>query len=144
MIYTLKNIKDYQKENSIILKAKLTGNNSHPNYVLCNKDGITFKLSNGDIINIPQNYKWDGSSVPRIFWWFFVPDGDFEVASLIHDYLYENKKQLKYNRKFSDTEMLVWSNEVNGTNNRSFRNFDNLLRYYVVRLFGFSIWNKRK
>lgn len=143
LIYNLENIKSYQTDESLIIKAKKMGNNNTPNYLLRNKNGLNFRLSNGDIINIPENYCWDGSSVPRIFWWFFSPDGDFEIASLIHDFLYENKKNLKYDRKFADKEMFIWSNVVNGTNKRSFRNFDNKIRYYFVRMFGSFVWNKR-
>lgn len=144
IIYNLTNIKTYQEKQSLILKAKLIGNNSTPNYVLRNEGGLNFMLSNGNIIHIPENYSWDGSSVPRLFWWIFSPDGDFEIASLIHDFLYENKKNFKYSRKFVDKEMLQWSYVLNGTEKRSYRNFDNLTRYYFVRIFGSLVWNKKR
>lgn len=144
IIFNLQNIKAYQEKQSLILKAKLIGNNSTPNYVLRNEGGLNFMLSNGNIIHIPENYSWDGSSVPRLFWWIFSPDGDFEIASLIHDFLYENKNKFNYKRSFVDKEMLIWSDVLNGTEKRSYRNFDNLTRYYFVRIFGSLVWNKKR
>lgn len=142
MIYTLQNINEHQKEGSIILKSKLVGNNKRPSYFLRNKDGIKFKLSDGNVIHIPENFDWDGSSVPRLFWWLFATDGDFEIASLIHDYLYVYQKQYNYKEKFVDKEMLKWSEVLNGTEKRSFRNFDNKVRYIAVRLFGWFVWRR--
>jgi len=69
------------------------------------------------------------------------PDGDFESASLIHDFLYITKVE---SRKFADDEMLKWSKVVSGTNNKiSLRNLDNQVRYISVRLFGWIVWNRR-
>ena len=58
---------------------------------------IYIELSNGDIITIPAGFRWDGSSTPRLFWNIVPPEGDFELGALIHDYLYENKKNFSYN-----------------------------------------------
>jgi hypothetical protein len=122
-IYTLENIRSYQVNYSIIIKQKLVDNNSKPQYQLLNANGLVFKLSNNQEITIPHGFTWDGSSVPRFLWLFFSTDGDFEIASLIHDYLYENRM---FDRKLADKEMLKLSIAVNGmTNKFSYRNFDN-------------------
>ena len=101
---------------------------------------IYVSLSNGYTILIPKGYTWDLSSVPRIFWWLLPPDGDFQIASLIHDYLYENKIGT---RKNADKEMLKWSRVLSGTGKISLRNIDNYTRYIAVRLFGWIVWNKK-
>ena len=97
-------------------------------------------LSNGDKIFIPKGFTWDLSSVPRVFWWVFAPDGDFELAYLIHDYLWKEEKE-NYTKNFTDNEMLKWAKVTNGTDAFwSFRNFDNYARYYGVRGFGWLVW----
>jgi len=136
---TLENISSLQKEYSLISKTKIRGNNSRPQYRL----DVTLKiqLSNGMNITIPEGFEWDLSSVPRLFWWVFAPDGDFELAYLIHDYLWKEQKE-NYTRKFTDNEMLKWAKVTNGTDAFwSFRNFDNYARYYGVRLLGWLVWD---
>jgi hypothetical protein len=136
---TLNTIKYLQKEYSIISKTKVRGNNSRPQYRLDVE--LDVMLSNGDKIFIPKGFTWDLSSVPRLFWWVFAPDGDFELAYLIHDYLWKEQKE-NYTRKFTDDEMLKWAKVTNGTDAFwSFRNFDNYSRYYGVRGFGWLVWN---
>lgn len=53
-----------------------------------------------DVIVIPAGFKFDGASIPRLFWRFighpFTPR--FIEASLVHDYLCKNKMD----RKMSD------------------------------------------
>ena len=92
-------------------------------------------LSNDLEITIPKGFEWDLSSVPRFLWVILPPDGDFEIAALIHDYLYVNQT---ISKQFSDNEMLMWSNKVN--TNRRFSKVDNWVRYYGVKLFGYWAW----
>lgn len=139
MIYTLNNINQFQAQYSIVKRQRVVGKNTKNDYRLL--EPLTFKLSNGDVITIPLGFQWDLSSVPRIFWWLLPPDGDFEVASMIHDHLYINKKTLGHTRSFVDKEMLIWSKYVSGTNNKySLRNIDNYTRYIFVRIFGWLVW----
>lgn len=140
MIYTLENINECQRFKSIIDRSKITGSNNVPTYYL-NKE-IKIELSNSDTITIPEGFIWDLSSVPRFLWSLLPPDGDFEVATIIHDYLY---KHLMYTRKFCDREMLIWSIKVSGTKTKiSMRNVDNYIRYYGVRIGGWYKWNKNR
>lgn len=139
MVYSIDTINEYQTEYSIVIKQKLKGGNKKPQYRLLNEDGLTFELTDKRTITIPKDFIWDGSSTPRFLWWLLGTDGDFEIASLIHDYLYENKIQ---SRKFADKEMLMWSIKVNGTTKYSVRNIDNYIRYFGVRLFGWWVWKK--
>jgi hypothetical protein len=145
---TLDNVSSFQKEYSLISKTKIRGNNSKPRYRL----DVTLKiqLSNGMNITIPEGFEWDLSTVPRFAWGFLAPDGDFELAYLIHDYLWINKEEMYelfeyydvvFDQKFTDDEMLKWAKVTNGTEKISIRNIDNLIRYYGVRFFGWLVWN---
>ena len=100
---------------------------------------ITIKLSNNEVITIDKGFEWDLSSSPRIFWSIVPPDGDFEIASLIHDYLYQKKITT---RRFADKEMYKWSKVVNSTNKWSFKNIDNWVRFVAVTLFGGFVWRR--
>ena len=141
ILYTLDTIKAYQKPLSVVLRRRVTGSNNRPTYQLLQP--LAFELSNGDVILIPAGFEWDLSSVPRFLWGLLPPDGDFEIASLIHDFLYINNLELSYSRKFADQEMLLWSKAVSGTMNKiSLRNFDNQVRYIAVRCFGWIVWQK--
>ena len=102
-------------------------------------DGVSITLSNGDVIDIPKNFLFDGSSSPRFLWWLFPSYGDFFFAALIHDYLYHIMYQketigVKRAKQFADKEMLKWSNLINDRNIGKI--IDNYFRYFAVRLFG--------
>jgi hypothetical protein len=96
---------------------------------------IKVQLSTGKNTTIPKGYKTDLSSSPRIFWSIVPPYGPFLLAALIHDWLYVTQDVVD-NQKEADKEMLVWSNVIN--ENRR----DNKVRYYAVRLFGWTWWRK--
>lgn len=139
----LHTIYEQQKYASVIVRRRVSGENRKPLYIL--EKGLNITLSNGDIIKINKGFVWDLSSVPRFLWWLLPPDGDFEIASLIHDFLYINRNKFNYSRKFVDKEMLIWSKAANGTSSKfSIRNIDNYIRYYAVRAFGWIVWNKNK
>lgn len=142
-IITLENIRKIQRDLgcSVVKRSRVTGSNNKPTYVLL--ESLIIKLSNGYLLKIEDGFKWDLSSVPRPLWGILPPDGDFELASLIHDALYIHK-YLGVTRKFADDEMYLWSKAVSGTINKtSARNFDNWLRYKAVRLFGGIVWNRK-
>lgn len=160
-LITLENISKIQRIEgvSVVKRVRVLGYQNVPRYRLLEE--LFIQLSNKLTIRIPKNFEWDLSSVPRFLWSFLPPDGDFELASLIHDYLYIHRKEINrffeehheemgipkvvITRKFADDEMLLWSKEVSGTRNKiSMRNFDNQLRYIAVRLFGWTVWNKNK
>jgi hypothetical protein len=145
---TLDNISSLQKKYSIISKTKIRGNNSRPQYRL--DVTLEIQLSNGMNITIPEGFEWDLSTVPRFAWGFLAPDGDFELAYLIHDYLWVNKEEMaihfeyydmNFNQKFTDDEMLKWAKVTNGTKKISIRNIDNYTRYYGVSFFGWLVWD---
>ena len=90
-ILKLNNIDDIQRESgvSVVKRAKLVGSNTVCRYRLLEE--LTFQLTNGEIITVPVGFEWDLSSSPRWAWWLAPPDGDFDSASLIHDYIYINR-----------------------------------------------------
>jgi len=144
----LHNVNLLQKEYSLISKTKIRGNNSRPRYRL--DVALKIQLTNGMNITIPKGFEWDLSSVPRFAWSILAPDGDFELAYLIHDYLWINKEEMYeifdyydvvFDQKFTDDEMLKWAKVTNGTEKISIRNIDNYTRYYGVRLFGWLVWD---
>ena len=144
----LDNVNQLQKEYSLISKTKIRGNNSKPRYRL--DVTLEIQLSNGMNIEIPKGFQWDLSTAPRFAWSLLPPDGDFELAYLIHDFLWINKEEMathfeyydmNFNQKFTDDEMLKWAKVTNGTKKISIRNIDNYIRYYSVRLFGWLVWD---
>jgi hypothetical protein len=138
MIYKLLNIRTELIENRNPIKMRrVYGSNSINNYELL--EDVSFELSNGVILKIPKGYKWDLSSVPRLLWWLLPPDGDFQIGTLIHDFLYEYKIA---ERKFADQEMYKWSVACSATKKQSLRNIDNKIRLAGVRAFGWYVYNK--
>ena len=107
---------------------------------------LKIELSNGEIITIPKDYIFDGASVPRILWWLFPPIDSGVMGDLIHDRLWENKKQQleKYNynsykaRKFADAERMRWR-KGHAKNKVSFNIISNL----VIRLIGGFFYSKQ-
>jgi hypothetical protein len=134
---TLDNINKLQEDYSIIKKQRVHGSNNKTRYKLLND--LNIELSNGIQIWIYKGFVWDASSTPRFLWWLLPPEGDFELAALVHDYLYVHKL---VSRKQADKEMLIWSKKTNSTTKISLKNIDNLTRYYGVRTFGWLVWKK--
>lgn len=138
MIITLNNVRKLSlKEYPLLDRQIFEPKNKWDKYKIESK--LTFKLSNGDILNIEKGFLWDKSSMPKILHWLFAPTGKFEIAALIHDKIYKDLKD-KYTRKFADKEMLKWSKALQGTKKISFRNFDNHFRYIGVRAVGWLAW----
>lgn len=141
MILDIYNVVGVMEKENPIIKSRVYGQNNINQYKLIND--VVVKLSNGKIITIPKGYIWDLASVPRFLWALVPPDSDAELAFLIHDYLFENNKKLGYNQKFCDNEMKIWSEALNGTQNKfSLRNLDNSVRYLAVRMFGKKVFKK--
>lgn len=138
MVYTLQNILENSIIDNPVKYSRVIKGGKWEKYML--ERDVTIQLSNGKIITIPYGFKWDLSSVPKIFWSILAPDGDFAIASLIHDYLYIHRGSI-LGLKESDKEMLLWSKAVNITKNPiSLKRIDNYVRYYGVRLVGWFVW----
>lgn len=57
-------------------------------------------------IIVPEGFRNDGASIPRIFWTILglTPDGLIRAAALIHDFILVNKGRLKENH-----QLLLWA-----------------------------------
>lgn len=42
------------------------------------------------VVRVPINYITDLTSVPRLLWSIFPPNGKYAKAAIVHDYLYSN------------------------------------------------------
>ena len=149
---TIDNIKSTQENigRSVVERARYINPNKgrfflsflfeRPKYILL-KD-IRVLLRDGQMVIIPKGFVWDLSSAPRFLWGLFPPDGDFEFASLIHDYLYKTKM---ISRERADVEMFGWSKAVAGTTGRNtWSDVDNWIRYAFVRIFGWIVYYRKK
>jgi hypothetical protein len=92
-------------------------------------------LNSTDKIVIPKGFKWDGGSVPRIFWNIVDPWGSASKAYLLHDWLYHTQER---SRLVSDA-ILMEAMEVLGV---SF--LKRKIIYRGVRLGGWVAWGKHK
>jgi hypothetical protein len=46
----------------------------------------------GEIITVPEGFKTDLASVPRLLWAIFPPFGAYNSAAVVHDFLYREKR----------------------------------------------------
>lgn len=136
---TLTNCREKLEEGGVIQRERLYWSKEKWKQYRLLKS-VHIELSNGDRIVIRKGFEWDLSSSPRIVWSLLPPDGDFEIASLIHDWIYQKGYS---NRRFADKEMYLWSKASNGTQKVSLKNIDNKIRYFAVRLFGWIVWKHK-
>lgn len=99
------------------------------------QEPLTITLSNEKIINIGKGFYYDMSTVPKWLWSIVRPYNDGLFAYLIHDRLYIIRDH-NMTRKEVDDEMLYWLKIINKNK------FDNYLRYFFVRTFGWLWWYK--
>lgn len=159
MLITIHNVRSLQMTESLIHRVRIIAEQRKPrtwaqkfwfnlSSLFLNRSkykllkGLDIELRNGQVIHIPEGFIWDLSSVPRLFWGLLPPDGDFEFAALLHDYLYVSKMM---SRERADVEMFAWSKAVSGTSGRNtWGDVDNWIRYAAVRGFGWTVYNRRK
>ena len=107
---------------------------------------LKIELSDGEIITIPENYIFDGASVPKSLWWLFPPIDKGVMGDLIHDRLWENKaeqlQKFDFNsykaRKFADAERMRWR-KAHAQDKKVFNFISNL----VIRLIGGLYYSKQ-
>lgn len=145
VMYTLSNIKERSKSDNPVKYSRLIGGKKWRTHKL--ENSFSIKLSNNIILRFEKGFLWDRSSVPQILWGILKPDGDDDIAYLIHDLLYQEKGHVGpaiLSRKFCDDEMLKWAKKMKKTKKWSLRNIDIYTRYYAVRWFGGIVWRKKK
>lgn len=104
------------------------------------EEPVMVTLSSGKTIIIPAGYKTDFASVPRLLRGIVQPGGNHNLATLVHDWLYDTqysitgKKDWKKDRLFADNEMLYWLEKcgVSWIKRQTM--------YYAVRVGGKNWW----
>ena len=134
-MYNLSNIKELSIIDNPVKYSKIIGGKKWNTHKL--ENDFKVELSNGMILDFRKGWKWDRASVPQLFHSIIRPDGDDDIAYCIHDFLYVTKRST---RKFADKEMLKWAKAMKGTERISWRNWDIITRYRVLRLLGGLVW----
>lgn len=49
-----------------------------------------------EIISVPAGFHTDFASIPRLFWMFLPPDGEYTQAAVLHDFMCETKRRSKF------------------------------------------------
>ena len=80
-------------------------------------EDMEITLFNGDVINIPKGFRFDGRSTPYLLRWLFPRLNKNLLPYLIHDWLYYSdykRKELgdKKAKEFADNEMKYWQNQM--------------------------------
>ena len=89
-----------------------------------------FEIEKGPEIVIPKDFKFDGASIPRIFWAILSPVGLLLIPGLIHDYGY------RFNliwQKTATGEIAPYMEDVGQ------KDWDDLFRRVGVQVNGFAI-----
>ena len=87
------------------------------------------------VVNVPIGYVTDLTSVPRLLWSIFPPNGRYAKAAIVHDYLYSNAIATK---AFADDVFLEAMTVLDVPRWRR------VAMYWAVRLFGRGAYNKDK
>jgi len=87
-------MKKYYFENKAKLKFEYKDDKGVRFYTL--KEDLVF-IHDKDRIIVPKNiYYTDLASVPKGLQWIFKPNGKYTRASIVHDYLYDNRAISRY------------------------------------------------
>ena len=115
------------------------------------KQNWHFTRDNGDEIVLPKDFKFDGASIPRIFWAILSPLGLLLIPGLIHDYGYSFNQLWRKNASgqiepyMENVGRKAWDGlfrdvglQVNG-----FAIID-FIAWFGVRVGGFLAWRKHR
>lgn len=78
-------------------------------------------------IDVPVGFKTDFASIPRLFWLFLPPDGQYTQAAVLHDFLCVSKRY----SKLRTSEIFHEAMRVLGVGRRTAR-----LMFLAVQWFG--------
>ena len=74
-------------------------------FVCLNQIAVTIKYKENTYnFSIPKGYRWDGATIPRMFWRLVGAKTDprFLIPSMVHDVLCENKNYVNGDRYLAD------------------------------------------
>jgi hypothetical protein len=111
----------------------------YDNYELV--DDVAVNLPFGKEIVIPAGYVTDFATVPQLFWSLCPPHGLAAMASIVHDYMYDNRlfeesMGERLARRYADLCFLVLMEKA------KVPKVQRLTYYYVVRAFALRWWRK--
>lgn len=93
-------------------------------------------VAEGQKITVPAMFVTDGASIPRFFWWLFLPMGKHFAAAIIHDWLYYTGARSKF---VADA---IFCEAIKALGCSKFRQY---AMFYCVLFFGWNAWrNHRK
>ena len=92
------------------------------------------KENSNEWVIVPEGFKTDFASIPRIFWTILPPDGTYSQSAVLHDFFYSTQV---YTRKRSD-QIFLESMEVLGV-----EWWKRKIMYRAVRIFGFLAWKNK-
>ncbi len=89
---------------------------------------------------MPEGFKYDGASTPRILWWVLPRDGVHRAAALIHDYLYVFEGDMPdgqtFTRKQADALFYKMLKDYGVASWRA------AVAYRAVRIAGYFFWKE--
>ena len=113
-----------------------------------------YQLDPENRIILPEGFRFDGASIPRVLWAFLNPVGLLLIPGLIHDYGYRHRQLWKIDedrkevvpymmfegQKKTHWDRLFWmvGKQVNGMK------FINLAAFLAVYLAGYGAWKKNR
>ena len=101
----------------------------------------------GNLITVPEGFRFDLASIPRVFWWLISPFELSVAAPLVHDFLYAYdgdppagsiEPPRVYTRKEAD-QLFLRIMEIEGV-----PGWRRIPAYWAVRGFGWIGWRKAK
>lgn len=97
-----------------------------------------FRYSTLERIRVPAGYVTDGASVPRLAWAYMPPDGLHRAASVIHDWLYD-QRGVTWFKKFTRQETdLLFHKILRLSGVGKIRAY---IAFAAVRAGGWTYWN---
>lgn len=129
-LITLTNVLQLAKKADVFLESPMYTKDGKYKVL---KEDVQFLLSNSKVLIIKKGFYWDENSIPWLFQFIFPKSGIYAVPALVHDALYYNTTPTQ---KFADDEFKIWMKALDITP------FQIKFRYTIVRLLGFTYWNK--
>lgn len=93
---------------------------------------------NAKFYTVPEGYRTDGASVPRIPFIYSRYGNTAQIPALFHDFLYDGCLGDEFTRRDADEVFLAMMTELNDPPGK----YRRLAMYYAVRLFGWRAWHK--
>lgn len=101
----------------------------------------TVRVPDGPTITVPEGFICDLASVPRPFWWYAPPYGNYTSPALVHDYLYAKTGEvLMFGLTRCEADM-IFLRHMRACGVRPTQAY---LKYIAVRLFGWVVWNRNR